>query len=379
MNGVTGRMGTNQHLIRSIVAIREQGGVALGAGTRIMPDPILVGRNADKLEALARVPRRAALDHRPRRRAGRPRTTASTSTPRRRACAPRLVRQAIAAGKHVYCEKPTAPSARRGAGAVPARRSGGRQARRRAGQALAARAAEAQAADRLRLLRAHPVGARRVRLLGLRGRLAAGATALLELPQGGRRRHHRRHALPLALRDRQPLRPGEGGVAASAPRTFRSAWTKPARPTPAPPTTLPTRPSSSPDATVDRRQFNCSWCTRVRRDDLLTLQVDGTQGSAVAGLADCWIQPRRRRPKPVWNPDIPQPIDFFDDWQKMPDNRSLRQRLQGRSGSCSSATWSPTSRSAGTCSKAPRACNWPNWACRAGRERRWVDVPELGG
>lgn len=61
-------------------------------------------------------------------------------------------------------------------------------------------------------------------------------------------------------------------------------------------------------------QFNSSWTVRVRRDDLLTLQVDGTRGSAVAGLRDCVIQPYESTPRPVWNPDIPNPIDFFDDW-----------------------------------------------------------------
>ena len=64
--------------------------------------------------------------------------------------------------------------------------------------------------------------------------------------------------------------------------------------------------------------FNSSWTVRVRRDDLLTVQVDGTKGSAVAGLRDCVIQHYGNTPKPVWNPDIPQPIDFFEDWSKVP-------------------------------------------------------------
>jgi predicted dehydrogenase len=67
--------------------------------------------------------------------------------------------------------------------------------------------------------------------------------------------------------------------------------------------------------------FNSSWTVRVRRDDLLTLQVDGTMGSAVAGLRDVWIQPYGATPRAVWNPDIPQPIDFLDGWQKVPDQR----------------------------------------------------------
>ena len=65
--------------------------------------------------------------------------------------------------------------------------------------------------------------------------------------------------------------------------------------------------------------FNSSWCVRVRRDDLLTLQVDGTAGSAVAGLRDCWTQSAAETPRAVWNPDIPQPLDFFAGWRKIPD------------------------------------------------------------
>ena len=67
-------------------------------------------------------------------------------------------------------------------------------------------------------------------------------------------------------------------------------------------------------------QFNSSWCTRVRRDDLLTVHIDGTDGSAVAGLRDVYVQSAAETPKPVWNPDIPQPIDFFESWQRVPDN-----------------------------------------------------------
>jgi len=65
--------------------------------------------------------------------------------------------------------------------------------------------------------------------------------------------------------------------------------------------------------------FNSSWCVRVRRDDLLTLQVDGRKGSAIAGLRDCWIQHYAGTPRPVWNPDIPQPLNFYEGWQKVPE------------------------------------------------------------
>ena len=68
--------------------------------------------------------------------------------------------------------------------------------------------------------------------------------------------------------------------------------------------------------------FNSSWTVRVRRDDLLTLQVDGTKGSAVAGLRECYIQHYGNTPKPVWNPDVPQPINFYDDWSKVPEQEA---------------------------------------------------------
>jgi predicted dehydrogenase len=69
--------------------------------------------------------------------------------------------------------------------------------------------------------------------------------------------------------------------------------------------------------------FNSSWCVRVRRDDLLTIQVDGTKGTAVAGLRDCWIQAYAATPRPLWNPDIPSPLNFFDGWQKVPEQTTF--------------------------------------------------------
>ena len=79
-------------------------------------------------------------------------------------------------------------------------------------------------------------------------------------------------------------------------------------------------------------QINSSWTTRVRRDDLVTFHVDGTHGSAVAGLMQCRTQSRVNTPRPVWSPDTPQPINFFDGWQEMPDAGALSERLPRRVG-----------------------------------------------
>ena len=105
MHGVTGRMGMNQHLIRSILEIRKQGGVLLKDGTRVMPDPLLVGRNAAKVEALARehaVDRWTTdLDAVLKNKEDRVFFDAASTQLR-----PKLLKKAIAAGKHIYCEKP---------------------------------------------------------------------------------------------------------------------------------------------------------------------------------------------------------------------------------------------------------------------------------
>jgi predicted dehydrogenase len=108
-------------------------------------------------------------------------------------------------------------------------------------------------------------------------------------------------------------------------------------------------------------QINSSWCTRVRRDDLATFHVDGTLGSAVAGLTDCVIQPRAATPKPVWNPDVPQTIDFFETWQRVPSN-NLYDNAFKVEWNCSCVTSSRAARFAGTCSKARRACSSQNSA-----------------
>lgn len=107
MNGVTGRMGLNQHLVRSILAIREQGGVVLANGDRVVPDPILVGRNADKIERLAKSLKVERWTTDLDRALADPNDTiffdAATTQAR-----PTLLTKAIEAGKHIYCEKPIA-------------------------------------------------------------------------------------------------------------------------------------------------------------------------------------------------------------------------------------------------------------------------------
>jgi len=200
MNGVTGRMGLNQHLIRSIIAIRDSGGVRLANGDRMMPDPILVGRDAEKLERLARqfnVARWTTdLDQALADKSDAIFFDAATTQ-----SAPSLLTRAINAGKHVYCEKPIATNLEEAVAVL----------RLAAAKGLKHGTVQDKlflpGLKKLAFLRDSVSSAGCSRCAansatGVRRRLAGGAAAVVELSQRRRRRHHSRHGLPLALRAR---------------------------------------------------------------------------------------------------------------------------------------------------------------------------------
>ena len=317
MNGVTGRMGTHQHLIRSINAIRAQGGVALDDGRTIMPDPILVGRNAAKLEALAKTHSVARYTTDLDAALADPGNTVyfdSASTGMR----PDLIREAIAAGKHIYTEKPVAPTL--GAALDLYRR------------AEAAGVKHGVVQDKLWLpgllkLKMLIDGGFFGRILSVRGEFGywvfEGDWQPAQRPSWNYRKEDDGGIIvDMLCHWRYVLDSLFGGVksvmctgATHIPQRFDESG-KPYAAT----------AEDAAYATFELEhgviaQINSSWCTRVRRDDLVTFHVDGTLGSAVAGLTECFIQPRAATPKPVWNPDVPQTIDFFATWQPMPANR----------------------------------------------------------
>jgi predicted dehydrogenase len=317
MNGVTGRMGTNQHLIRSIVAIRNQGGVPAGSGRRIMPDPILVGRNKAKIEALARahgVERwtsdlDAALADR-----NDSIYFDSASTGLR----PELIRKAIAAGKHLYTEKPVAPTV---AEALDLYR-----------RAEAAGVKHGVVQDKLWLpgllkLKMLVDSGFFGRILSVRGEFGywvfEGDWQPAQRPSWNYRKEddggiivdmlcHWRYVL-------DNLFGAVKSVMCLGATHIPQRWDEGGKPYAATAEDAAYATFELADGVV--AQINSSWCTRVRRDDLVTFHVDGTLGSAVAGLTECRIQPRAATPKPVWNPDLPQTIDFYDTWADVPENR----------------------------------------------------------
>ena len=315
MNGVTGRMGTNQHLMRSIVAIRQQGGVKLSDGSVIWPEPVLVGRNAAKLEALAAkagVSRwSTALD--PLLQDDFYQIYFDAQVTGRRFDA---VKKAIAAGKHVYCEKPTAVNVE--------------EALELYHLAQAAGVKNGVVQDKLwlpgmlKLKRLQETGYFG-KILSVRGEFGywvfEGHTIPAQRPSWNYRKEddggiivdmlcHWRYVLDNLFGKVKAV--SCLGATHIVERIDENG--KPYKCT----------ADDAAYATFELEggviaHFNSSWTVRVRRDDLLTIQVDGTKGSAVAGLRDCYIQHCGNTPKPVWNPDIPQPIDFYSDWSKVPE------------------------------------------------------------
>jgi predicted dehydrogenase len=318
MNGVTGRMGTNQHLVRSILEIRKAGGVALKNGTRIVPDPILVGRNAAKLEALAAEHGIARWTTDLGKALKNPADTVffdAASTQLR----PKILKRAIAAGKHIYCEKPVATTL---AEALDLYR-----AAKKAGVKHGVVQDKLWLPGLLKLKMLKDTGFFG-RILSVRGEFGywvfEGDWQPAQRPSWNYRKQegggiildmlcHWRYVLDNLFGEVKsvsclgathiPYRWDENG------EKYRATADDAAY-------------ASFQLAGGVIAHFNSSWCVRVRRDDLLTLQVDGTHGSAVAGLRRCFTQSRVNTPKPVWNPDIAQPIDFLaaESWQEVPDN-----------------------------------------------------------
>jgi len=371
MNGVTGRMGTNQHLLRSIVPIIRQGGVRAGDDV-ILPEPLLVGRNKEKLESVAKA---AGIDRW---------TTdldAALSDPRmsvyfdaqttlQRAAG---VTRAVKAGKHVYCEKPTATSTDEALELYRLANSRGVK--------------NGVVQDKLwlpGLMKLADLKARGFfgRILSVRGEFGYWVFEGDLVP---------------AQRPSWNYRQEEGGgivvdmlchwryVLANLFGTVKSVSCLAA-------THIPKRwdeRGAAYDCTADDSayatfqleggvvaHFNSSWDVRVRRDDLLTIQVDGTLGSAVAGLRECWVQPYGATPRPVWNPDIPQPIDFFAGWQKVPDQRTYDNAFK--------VQWELFLRHVArdepfrwSLLEGARGVQLAEKGLESSRTRAWVDLPEL--
>lgn len=372
LNGVTGRMGTNQHLIRSILAIMEQGGVLTPSGDTIMPDPILLGRNEAKLQRLAAAHGLSRVSTNLEETLADPHNHIyfDTQLTSLRAAA---VKQAIAAGKAIYCEKPSADSL---AEALELYRL-----------AEAAGLKHGVVQDKLFL-----PGLLKLkylidtgffgRILSVRGEFGYWVFDGFDQPAQRPSWNYKKEEggsiiLDMFCHWRYVIDNLFGPVKAVSCLGATHLGRR-------------VDEAGQPyDCTADDAaygtfelengiicHFNSSWTVRVRRDDLLTIQVDGTQGSAVAGLRECVVQHDAFTPKPVWNPDIPNPIDFYHTWQSVPTNQPVDnafktqwERFLTYVAADEPFPW--------TLLEGAKGVQLAELAMQSWQERRWLDVPPL--
>lgn len=374
MNGVTGRMGTNQHLIRSIVAIREQGGVQLANGDVIMPDPILVGRNESKLEKLAKSQNISKWSTNLDECLNDPyyQIYFDAQTTNRRA---ESVKKAIEAGKHIYCEKPTATSLD--------------EALELADLAEQAGVKNGVVQDKLFL----PGILKLKRLIdsGFFGKILSVRMEFGYWVFEGDWQEAQRPSWNYRKED-------GGGIIVDMFPHWRYVLdnlfgnVKAVQCLAA--THIPKRidENGNPyECTADDAayaifelesgvivQANSSWTVRVDRDDLLTIQVDGVEGSAVAGLRDCKVQHRVNTPKPVWNPDVPNPFNFQEQWEKVPANQEFENafKIQWEYFLKHVVADEPFS---WDLREGAKGIQLAELGIKSWEERRWVDVPILKG
>lgn len=372
MNGVTGRMGENQHLARSIVALREQGGLRLPGGELLWPDPVLVGRNEQKLRRLAETYGIERWSTDLQACLANPDDQIyfdAQSTPLRGAS----LRAAIEAGKHIYCEKPIASDLAQALELVRLARQSGVK--------------HGVVQDKLflpgllklkRVIESGFLG----RLLSVRGEFGywvfEGDWQPAQRPSWNYRKEqdggiivdmfcHWRYVLAGLFGE---VRAVSCLGATHIPERVNEQGERYAVTT-----------DDAAYATFELEggiiaQVNSSWAVRVYRDELLSLQVDGTLGSAVAGLHHCKVQSRVNTPRAVWNPDVPLAHDFHGDWMEVPANETFDNGFKMQ--------WERFLRHV--------VCDEPfPWSLLAGaegvqlaelglqswQERRWIDVPSL--
>ncbi|MBA2962821.1 MULTISPECIES: Gfo/Idh/MocA family protein [Ramlibacter] len=377
MHGVTGRMGMNQHLIRSIVAIRNQGGVTLSNGDKVMPDPILIGRNAEKIEALAKAHNIGRWGTDLDAALANPDDTvffdAGTTQMR-----PKLLAKALRAKKHVYCEKPIATTLGEAVEIAKVAEKSGLK--------------HGAVQDKLFL-----PGLRKLDMLrraGFFGRMLSvrlefgywvfeGDLQPIQRPSWNYRAEdgggmildmmcHWRYVLDNLFGEVK-------SISCLGATHIPERWDEAGKPYKATADdaayAIAELVGHSGEPVV--AQLNMSWATRVNRDDLVTFHVDGTHGSAVATLTECKAQSRVNTPRPVWNPDVKQTMNFHEQWQEVPDSQFYDNGFK--------IQWEHFIRHVvenepykWTLPEGAKGVQLVEAALQSWKERRFVDVPSLG-
>ncbi len=373
LNGVTGRMGKNQHLERSLLAIAAEGGIEVSPGEFVIPRPVLVGRNPDKLKKISEEygvkDWTASLDEALEREDCEIYFDSQTTGLRVGA-----VKKAIAAGKHIYCEKPTALNTEDAVELYRLAREAGVK------QGVVQDKLWLPGLLKLKsLLDKKALG----RILSVRGEFGywvfEGDTVPCQRPSWNYRKEdgggiildmfpHWRYVIDNLFGNIK-------SVSCIAATHIPVRWDEDGN----------RYDCTAEDAAYGSFElrngvlvsFNSSWAVRVRRDDLLTIQVDGTGGSAVATLRECRLQTAETTPRPVWNPDVESPLNYFDDWIKASEGEAsenafkaqwklyLRHVLMGEP-----FPWDLLEGAKGVQLAEKGFESW--------QKRSWVDIPELG-
>jgi predicted dehydrogenase len=372
MNGVTGRMGRNQHLMFSIAAIRREGGVVLGDGTRLIPEPLLVGRDAERLAKVAEA-------------AGIERWTTDLDAALAgeendiyfdavvTSSRAENLRKAIAAGKHIYTEKPTAESLDDATDVYSLAKAAGVKS------GVVADKLWAPGIAKLRtLVKTGFFG--NILMVRIEGcywvfegdiqtpqrpswnyRKADGGGMILDMMP--------HYAYMLEAIGGRPL-----DVVCHADTLVGERWDERGKPYRA--DADDTLFSISRQESGSTAQIMSSWCVRVRRDDIITVQVDGSDGSAVAGLSHCWVQRREATPRGSWSLDLAEPIDYRRDWQLVPQTEPYKNAYRTQ--------WEQFLRHVAddedfpwTLHMGARGVQFAAAAEESWKDRRWVDVPAL--
>ncbi len=372
MHGVTGRMGMNQHLIRSILAIRKQGGVTLSSGDRVIIDPIIVGRNSEKMEALAKKYdiKRWGTDIDEALKNPEDSIFFDAGSTQMRAD---LLKKAIDAGKSIYSEKPISET-------IEVAMDLARYAKEKGIK-------NGVVHDKLSLPGLMKLKALRDNgffgdILSVRGEFGywvfEGGWQDAQRPSWNYRKEdgggmildmlcHWRYVLDFTV---APIRAVSCTGVTHIPIRFDEQGKE-----------YKATADDAAYATFELEggiiaQFNSSWCTRVRRDDLVTFHIDGTLGSAVAGLHSCKTQSRVNTPKPVWNPDEPQKMDFFNDWVEVPDNQVYDNGFKTQWEDfiryvVEDGPWEYDLKSG------VKGLQLVDLALKSSKDRKWYDVPDL--
>ena len=372
MHGVTGRMGMNQHLIRSILAIRAQGGVILSNGDCVTIDPIIVGRNAEKMERLAKKHNIARWSTSVDDALKNPDDSIffDAGSTQMRAD---LLKKAIDAGKSIYSEKPISET-------LEVAMDLARYAKEKGVK-------NGVVHDKLSLPGLMKLKALRDNgffgeILSVRGEFGywvfEGDWQTAQRPSWNYIKEygggmildmlcHWRYVLDFTI---APVRAVSCVGVTHIPKRFDEKGRE-----------YKATADDAAYATFELEggimaQFNSSWCTRVRRDDLVTFHVDGTLGSAVAGLHSCKTQSRVNTPKPVWNPDQPQTMDFFDDWVEVPNNQIYENGFKTQWEDfirhvVEDGRWEYDLKSG------VKGLQLVDLALKSSKERKWFDVPDL--